>query len=1221
MLEKISSISCRFPWLVFIVVAAVSVFMAQQIRENAHFEADLVKFLPTDMPAVKSDDYSRKNFNTQNTMLIGIEKHNGLVLEPDVLRVMERIVVELKDLRASKTFYSFLKEESVTLVQPVGIDPDAISSIANLEDAILDEETGSVVSGSIIKNLKKEFGIASEPGLEEMLPDSDKDLLKILPGIRDRIMMDRTFRGNIMSEDMKAATIRVSTIRQQVYKRRYAILELLTAIDERKLKDRFQGNESAFPFEIYGKTINGILVNDDYIQEHAERVRTALKKYLIRTLEGTFSTETDLKRLLDRRLTAQLFGEIMQHLERNDFFMHLNMGTWRSFTDGIYEFTLENIDPFSLESLEFQIHDVKNIVDMAEIYHLTNRLVQKYQIEGVTFHIAGNPVVIGVISEMMSGDMTRLVPIAIGVILLILVLSFKSVRGVIIPLVTVVLAVIWTLGLMAYLGVPFTISTSGLPIIILAVGTAYSIHFLNRYYEDSQHSTDKFIIVQRSMQHVGGAIFMAAVTTVAGFSSLTTTSLTTIQEFGQFSAIGVIIALVLTLTLTPALLVMWKIPKKNPLFRNQKVGKEGFISASMKQWSKVVIKHPLLILVLFLTAILISLILMRTNHFEGSIMSTFKEDNIIFQSDRFLNKNLTGTTDINLIFSFRNRINLEKQEIREALQRQIEQFLGSLNNLSMGAGDLQDSFLPELVNSLQKNGQNLPESESELIAGIELRKDILNEEYSVEIKKMNTGQTETSGSVAEGDADSLSEEDGGIDALADDMEADSDSSEGDLDELADPDNSGETEDDLGDLDQLSDDSDDSPGEIGEGPRFTDMSAEQIEGLKDLNRRLGSSEDSWQQTAQSILLLRAQKTSQQGMEMQKRFNLLNDFLSVDIKQPVVLHKLENLHQAMSDLEEPKVVIEGQVFKPSGMIVTPVDYVRKFYKVFYHDDNPAFDRLPNTETDGFTDKTLTDRSIIGVVLNQALNSDRDGFEAMITPNLKEFQVKIMIRDGSTITIDRYVEQVMKLVKERFPGDDPYIESIRTGGAAFTGMQISKLIGSSQMKSIALSFLFVFIVTFFIFRSLPGGLFSLIPLLFTVILNFGFLAILGGEITMTTMLVASVAIGIGVDYTIHFLERLKIQLRYGDDLAQAYTATVMSSGRAILVNATAVAMGFLVFLFSTFNSQIMLGILVAATMAFSSLGALTLLPAVILRVKPDFLRKVMKEADPNGKLASTH
>jgi predicted RND superfamily exporter protein len=155
--------------------------------------------------------------------------------------------------------------------------------------------------------------------------------------------------------------------------------------------------------------------------------------------------------------------------------------------------------------------------------------------------------------------------------------------------------------------------------------------------------------------------------------------------------------------------------------------------------------------------------------------------------------------------------------------------------------------------------------------------------------------------------------------------------------------------------------------------------------------------------------------------------------------------------------------------------------------------------------------------------------------------------------------------------------------------------------------LSFLFVLLVTFFIFKSLVGGIYSLIPLLFTVILNFGMIALLGGEITMGNMIVSSIAIGTGVDYTIHFLERLKLQLKEGDTLSEAYTTTVLTSGRAIVLNAAAVAFGFLVFLISGFKSSMYMGILMAGTMLYSTIGALIILPAIVLVTRPRFLTEI--------------
>jgi hypothetical protein len=1156
-------------------MALVTVFMAQQIREKAYFEADLIKFLPTDLPAVKSDDYSKKNFNTQDTVLIGIEKQAGTVLDLDVLRSMEAIVLELKDLKASKTFDSRLKGQVVTLEQPVGIDPDAISSLANLEDAVLDKTTGSVVSGSVIEKLKKDFGIAFKPGEGERLPERDEDLAAILPGLKERIMRDRMFRGNILSEDLHAATIRASVLRKQTLMRRYAILELSTAIDPARLTARFQGKDSTFPFTIHGQKIGSVTIDDSYIGQHSAEVRKDLKRFLANRFKPALADEPELKALLGNDLSAASFQAIMQFLERNNFFMHPDLGTWQSFMNDLYEFMLTEIDPFSRENLEFQLHNVEDIVDMVEVYYLTTDLLQKHQAQGVKSYVAGSPVVIGVFSQMMSKDMTMLIPIAIGVVVVILILSFRSVMGVLFPLVTVLLSVIWTLGIMAISKVPFTISTSGLPIIILAVGTAYGIHLLNRYYEDAQTLTDKNAIVQKSVKSVGVAIVMAAITTIAGFTSNTTTSLTTIRQFGIFSAVGVIVALFLTLTLTPAMLVVWKLPKKRVRSTHSTESGSG-ITPLMFRLSRLVIRHPVAVLAFFGVIVLASLVLMKNLHFEGSMMSNFKKDNVIFQSDRFLNKNLTGTTDINLIFTFRDQINLENPQTIRSLREKIDGFVQAAGSLPLAKSEPATELLSQIGKMLQSTGAGLPQTQQTLLSQLQLVRDIFNEEFRAAV-------TDSGSTVANTTTPAVASDD--LEALAD---------------------SG-----TDDLEGLSDLADSAPEIPQSGAAFAFLAADQLAGVKDIHRRLGLPEETWDSTASGVITLRSLQSEPVSVPMVKSFNRLNDFLVVDIKQPLVLHKLEKLYETMTGMESPQVIIEGKTYKPSGLIVTPVDFVRKFYKVFYHDDNPAFDRLPDVERDGFTDGTLTDRSIIGVVLNQALSADRDGFEAMITPDLKEFQVKVMIRGSSSKTLNAYVDQTMQEIGTLFPKDDPYIETIRTGGGSFTSMQISNLIGSSQIKSIALSFLFVFVVTFFIFRSLGGGLYSLIPLLFTVILNFGLLAIMGGEITMATMMVASIAIGTGVDYTIHFLERLKIQLREGDDLQQAYTMTVTTSGKAILVNATAVAAGFLVFLFSAFNSQIMLGILVAATMLFSSVGALILLPVIILKLKPDFLLKARLKA----------
>jgi len=1195
MLGFISRISSRFPVLVILGIAAITGVAINQIATKLYFEADMTKFLPKDMLTVKSDDYAKKNFYYQEKILIGLKNEKGNVLDVPVLRSVERMIQGIKTLKGEKTFKSMLTGKEETIKLSLGFDLDNILSVANLEDAILDQETGSVISGSVIKKLKEDHQIPSLEGKEELLPEKDEDLLKIIPELKERVLSDRSFRGAILSEDLSAATINVSMIRKWDYKKRYTLLELRTALDEEKLKQRYQGQDSTFPFVVYNKTINGITLDDQYIQQQVQRTRKETKAWLVGFLGASFPEEPQLEQLLDQEITPEVFNQVMNYIERADFFMNVNIENWLNFVNYFWEFTLTSIDPLSLENLSFQLFDVKEIYDLNLIYQMLSDLLKQNAIEDVSFYIAGQPVVLAVFSHMMSKDMQVMVPLSVLVILLLLGLSYRSARGVVIPLLTVIISVIWTLGLMAATRTPLSITTTALPIVLLAVGTAYGIHLLNRYYEDAAASRDKNEILQRTMKHVGMAVVMAAVTTMAGFSSLASSSLDMIKHFGIFSALGVGFALIISLTLTPALLKIWILPRSNK-FSTDNV-KIGIVGRYLGKVSTLVIKWPKSILLIAASLFILSLGLMTQNYFEGSMMTMFKKDNTIYQSDQFLNKNLTGTSLINLVFEFRDQINLDA-----VTQQQLKHQLGSLvhqwKNWVNSASNLDNEQINQRVAALNSKVAGLPGSLPQIQNDLVLLSNILNEEYYIETQNSVEEYPDDESEAAEetdGVVDELSDDS----AMGDDLDSLSEDSDG-LDDLAESS-------DLDDFGDLADESESVDQE--EDSEFADLSEEQVNGLKGLHQELNEENDDWETTAAKILNYRSAVQSDGGIKVLYALNLLDETLTMDIKQPVVLHKLENLYQYLKEMDQPEFSIDGQITRPTGFVMTPVDFIRKFYKVFYHDDQAAFDRLPDVKNDGFEDQTLTDRAIIGVVLDQAMSAKRDTFESTITPSLKEFQVQIMLRNNSTIIIGQYMDIVMGKVREVFPADDPYIKAIKVGGQAPTSMEISNLISASQAKSIVLSFLLVLIVTFFIFRSLVGGLYALMPLLFTVILNFGLLYFLGGEITTGTMMVASIAIGTGIDYTIHFLERFKIQLKAGEDFITAYQNTIKTVGQAIVLNAVSVAFGFLVLVFSNFTPNIMLGVMMAATMLFSTIGALVLLPALIIVRKPKFFVKARK------------
>jgi predicted RND superfamily exporter protein len=103
---------------------------------------------------------------------------------------------------------------------------------------------------------------------------------------------------------------------------------------------------------------------------------------------------------------------------------------------------------------------------------------------------------------------------------------------------------------------------------------------------------------------------------------------------------------------------------------------------------------------------------------------------------------------------------------------------------------------------------------------------------------------------------------------------------------------------------------------------------------------------------------------------------------------------------------------------------------------------------------------------------------------------------------------------------------------------------------------------------------------------------------------MMIASIAIGIGIDYSIHFTNRFKEEFARNKNVTQALEKTLTTTGRAILINALSVAAGFIILLFAQLIPIQRFGWLTALTMFFSSFSAITFLPALFLITRARFI-----------------
>ena len=124
-----------------------------------------------------------------------------------------------------------------------------------------------------------------------------------------------------------------------------------------------------------------------------------------------------------------------------------------------------------------------------------------------------------------------------------------------------VIAVIWTFGLMGYLGVPLTILSSTMPVLLMAIVSAYGIHQMNHYYEDRRPG--KFEVLRHNARSVGLAILLSGLTVMIGFGSMVTLDFIPIRDFGLLTAFGDIVGVLAALYVLPALLMVGK-KKKRP---------------------------------------------------------------------------------------------------------------------------------------------------------------------------------------------------------------------------------------------------------------------------------------------------------------------------------------------------------------------------------------------------------------------------------------------------------------------------------------------------------------------------------------------------------------------------------------------------------------------------------------------------------------------------------
>ena len=168
-----------------------------------------------------------------------------------------------------------------------------------------------------------------------------------------------------------------------------------------------------------------------------------------------------------------------------------------------------------------------------------------------TAYQVGSSYIRSAISEKITQDQKTILPIALLVLLVTLGLTLRRLSGVVIPLITAGLSVIWTLGLMAAIDMPINVMTSIVPALLIIIGSTEDIHLLSEYLAGISKGLHRRKAIERMADKMSLAITLTFITTYLGFLSISLNSLQLLREFGLVASTGLLLNFLITVLLVP----------------------------------------------------------------------------------------------------------------------------------------------------------------------------------------------------------------------------------------------------------------------------------------------------------------------------------------------------------------------------------------------------------------------------------------------------------------------------------------------------------------------------------------------------------------------------------------------------------------------------------------------------------------------------------------------
>jgi len=290
----------------------------------------------------------------------------------------------------------------------------------------------------------------------------------------------------------------------------------------------------------------------------------------------------------------------------------------------------------------------------------------------------------------------------------------------------------------------------------------------------------------------------------------------------------------------------------------------------------------------------------------------------------------------------------------------------------------------------------------------------------------------------------------------------------------------------------------------------------------------------------------------------------------------LKKMDELQETISDIPE--------LSKPTSVV-----NLVKYTKQAYYNSNPEYYELPTAQEQGF---------ILSYAKNTVKNSKENLLKSYVDSTGQYARITTFMRDIGTDKMEKVEDRLWEKINKVFPPDQ---YKVTLTGKALVFQKGTTYLIDNLVSSLIFAIFLISLFMAYLFRSFKMIIISLIPNLLPLLITAGLMGYLGVPIKPSTILVFSIAFGISVDDTIHFLAKYRQELKANNwRIRKSVINALRETGVSMFYTSIVLFFGFSVFMISSFGGTVALGGLVSATLLFAMVSNLLLLPALLLTLE---------------------